>query len=159
MRKMLFTLATAALFVLVANAQSPIGKGGQQFNFGVGLSNSGFPVYASYDFGVHPDITVAPMVQFNLDGLDYIIFSGRGDYHFNSVLDIPQNWDFYAGLNVGFAAEFDDDDNNGNDDDISGLDLGAQVGGRWYWNDKWGLNLEFAGGRGWGTRFGLSVKM
>jgi len=146
------------LFVTVnAFAQSPIGDGGQQFNFGVGLSNSGFPVYASYDFGVHPDITVAPMVQFNLDGFDYMIFSGRGDYHFNTLLDIPQTWDFYAGLNVGFAAYFGDD--NGDNDGISGLDLGAQIGGRWYWNDKWGLNLEFAGGKGWGTRFGLSMKM
>ena len=37
--------------------------------------------------------------------------------------------------------------------------IGIQVGGRWYWSDKWGMNLEMAGGTGFGTTFGLSMKL
>ena len=33
-----------------------------------------------------------------------------------------------------------------------------QLGGRYYWSDKWGLNLEFAGGNTFSTKLGVSVK-
>lgn len=147
-----------ALFIICiltssfAFAQSPIGKGGQQLNFGLGFSDHGLPVYINYDFGVHPDITVAPQAQFNLDGLDYMILGAKGDYHFNTIMNIPQDFDFYAGVNLGFAVDLDDNDN------YHGLDGGLQVGGRWYWSDRWGMNMEFAGGRGYGGKFGLSLR-
>jgi len=151
MKKLLFI---ACLFTsTIAFSQSPIGKGGQQLNFGLGFSSNGLPVYINYDFGVHEDITVAPQAQFNLDGFDYMILGAKGDYHFNSLLNIPQEWDFYAGVNLGFAVDFDDGDA------YNGLDGGLQVGGRWYWSEKWGMNLEFSGGRGFGGKFGLSLRM
>lgn len=133
-------------------AQSPIGKGGKQLNFGVGLYDHGIPVYIGMDFGVHPDITVGPQIGFDLK-LDYISFTGRGDYHFNSVLNIPRDWDFYAGLNIGFVADLDSGSS------LNGLDLGLQIGGRYYWNSGWGVNLEFGGGYNLsGGRFGLSKR-
>lgn len=148
------TLFIAALLLSsIGFAQSPIGKGGQQLNFGLGFSDHGLPVYINYDFGVHPDITIAPQAQFNLDGFDYMILGAKGDYHFNTIMNIPQEWDFYAGVNLGFAVDLDGNDN------YHGLDGGLQVGGRWYWSDKWGMNLEFAGGRGYGGKFGLSYRM
>mgnify|MGYP000356734478 CR=1 FL=1 len=61
MKKLLFfacILGATGLF-----AQSPIGKGGQQLNFGIGFSDGGLPSYVSYDFGVHQDITVSPQAQ------------------------------------------------------------------------------------------------
>jgi hypothetical protein len=68
-------------------------------------------------------------------------------------LNIPQNWDFYAGLNIGFRIGLDNATS-------SGLDLGAQVGGRYYWNDKWGVNVEFGGGSTMaGGGVGLSLRM
>ena len=153
MKKILFI--ALLLSSVVSFSQSPIGKGGQQLNFGLGFSNHGLPVYVNYDFGIHEDITIAPQVQFNLDGLDYMILGAKGDYHFNTIMNIPREWDFYAGANLGFAVDFDD---NGKDD-FKGLDGGIQVGGRWYWSEKWGMNLEFAGGRGFGGKFGLSLRM
>lgn len=101
------------------------------------------------DFGVHEDITVGP--QFGLDlEFDYFTVGGRGDYHFNTLMGIPRDWDFYAGLNIGLAAGIDNDY-------VSGLDLGLQIGGRYYWNSSWGVNLEFGGGNNIsGGRFGLS---
>ena len=41
----------------------------------------------------------------------------------------------------------------------SGLDLGAQVGGRYYWNSSWAVNLEFGGGVEFsGGRVGVSKR-
>lgn len=145
-------------------AQSPIGDGGKQVNFGVGLYSRSLPLYLGMDFGIHPDITIGPQIGFDLY-LDYLAVSGRGDYHFNSLLDIPRDWDFYAGLNIGFVAFFEEDyrDRNrpyyNNRNRATGLDLGLQIGGRYYWNESWAINLEFGGGPYFsGGRFGLSKR-
>lgn len=160
MKKVIAIIAMVAMCSL-GYAQSPIGKGGKQLNFGVGLYSRSIPVYIGMDFGVHPDITVGPQIGFDLN-LDYISFSGRGDYHFNSVLNIPRDWDFYAGLNIGFAASLDRDHDHHphhSHTHVSGIDLGLQIGGRYYWNSGWGINLEFGGGYNLsGGRFGLSKR-
>ena len=83
--------------------------------------------------------------------------SGNGNYHFNRILGIPSNWDFYAGLNLGFYVWNSSSDYPG--DHNSGLGLGAQVGGRYYFNNKFGLNLEFGGGNAFdGGKIGVSIK-
>jgi len=136
----------------VVLAQSPIGMGGRQLNLGVGLYDSRVPLYGGMDFGVHQDITVGP--QFGLDlRFDYITIAGRGDYHFNTLLNIPRDWDFYAGLTLGFAAGV-------RSSAFNGLDLGLQLGGRYYWNSSWGVNLEFGGGvYHSGARVGVSKRL
>jgi hypothetical protein len=149
MIKKLFISACLACLSTVALAQSPLGEGGKQFNFGLGLYGSNVPVYLGVDFGVHPDITLGGQASFDL-GFDYLGLSVRGDYHFNTILEIPRDWDFYAGLNVGFLQGVQNDFE-------SGLDLGLQVGGRYYWSD-WGVNLEIAGGLASGGRIGLSKR-
>lgn len=150
MKKVLIIIFIAG-FATSAIAQSPIGKGGKQFNFGLGLYSDNLPVYIGMDWGVHDDITVGGQIGLDLE-LDYISFSGRGDYHFNTLLNIPRDWDFYAGANIGFAAGIDDNYN-------SGLDLGLQIGGRYYWNSSWAVNLEFGGGNNLsGGRIGLSKR-
>lgn len=141
---------------LFASAQgaAPLSKGEQQMNFGISFDGQGIPLYFGMDWAVHNDITVGGMAAFNLDGLDYLNLAARGDYHFNRLLNIPSDWDFYAGANLGFRLGFSD--YNGDD----GLDLGAQIGGRWFWSDKWGLMLEGGGGQlGSGGRIGLTMKM
>lgn len=152
-----FTLLFAFLAVgLFASAQgaAPLSKGGRQMNFGVGFNEGGVPLFFGMDWAVHNDITVGGMAAFNLDGFDYMNLAARGDYHFNRIMGIPSNWDFYAGANLGFRIGFGD--YNGN----SGLDLGAQIGGRWFWSDKWGIMLEGGGGiLGGGGRAGLTMKM
>ncbi|MFT6997279.1 MAG: outer membrane immunogenic protein [Cryomorphaceae bacterium] len=147
-----FTLSLFVISISIcAFAQSPIGEGGKQLNLGVGLFDSGVPIYAGMDFGVHPDITVGGQVGLDL-GFDYFSISGRGDYHFNTLLEIPRDWDFYAGLSIGFLGGIENDYD-------SGFDLGLQVGGRYYWNSDWGINLEFGGGNNLsGGRFGVSKR-
>ena len=154
MKKFLLLILVAGMFS--AFSQAPLSKGQKQLNMGLGMSGYGLPAYIGMDFvAIHPDITLGGELAFNLDGFNYITPRFVANYHFNTLIGIPPEFDFYAGANVGFRIWFGDNIKN----DISGLDLGLQVGGRWYWNDKWGLNLEFAGGIGWGTKLGVSMKM
>jgi len=148
-------------------AQSPIAKGGSQLNAGIGLSSWGVPVYVGLDFGVHPDITVGGEISYrsysdNYSNNNYthsvIGISGNGNYHFNRVLEIPRNWDFYAGLNLGFYIWNSPSNYAGSHS--SGLGLGAQIGGRYFFSDKIGLNLEFGGGNSLsGGKLGLTFKL
>jgi hypothetical protein len=127
---------------------APLGKGGKQLNFGIGFSNHGLPVYFAFDFAVHKDVTLTPVVSAYL-GDNFGIGAGlKCDYHWNYLMGIPSNWDFYTGGRVGF--DFEDDFN---------ADFRLQIGGRWYWSPKWGLNLELGGGNGFGTTLGVSMKL
>jgi hypothetical protein len=166
MNRILFSL-TCLLLSSTLFAQGPIAKGQAQLNAGLGLSSWGLPIYVGLDFGVHPDITVGPEISWRayndrFDNKKYnhsvIGLSANGNYHFNSLLDIPTNWDFYAGLNLGFYIWNSSDDYPGSN--TSGLGLGAQVGGRYYFNDKIGVNLEFGGGNAFsGGKVGVSVRL
>ena len=167
--KRIFLLAVfASVFAFTSVAQeSPISKGQAQLNFGAGFSNWGLPLYFGLDYGVHPDISIGGELSYrswdeNWGNGKYhhnvIGISGNGNYHFNRILNIPSNWDFYAGLNIGFVVVNSDSGYEG--DHTSGLGLGAQVGGRYYWSDRWGINLEFGGGNAFsGGKIGLSVKL
>lgn len=166
MKKILFAFAllvtTTQLF-----AQNPINKGQGQFNAGVGFSSWGIPVYLGFDYGVHKDITIGGELSYRSyrdrwDGRRYnhsiIGIAANGNYHFNTLLNIPNNWDFYAGLNVGFYIWNSNNEYRGSHS--SGLGLGGQVGGRYYFNDKFGINLEFGGGNAFGGgKLGLSIRL
>jgi hypothetical protein len=158
MKKILFILlATLASSSLMAqnNGVAPLAKGEKQLNFGFGFSDYGVPLYASFDFAVHKDVTVTPQLNIGFfngnNGNDGVLFGllVKSDYHWNYLIGIPSDWDFYTGLRLGFYF-FD-----GNSD----ADLGIEVGGRWYWNEKWALNLELAGGTGFGSTLGVSMKL
>jgi len=155
------------LSVVSIHAQSPIAKGGKQLNAGLGFSGWGIPLYVGLDFGVHPDITLGGELSLRSHSNYYYgasyshtIFgiSGNGNYHFNSILDIPREWDVYAGLNLGFY--FWSSSANYRGDGSSGMGLGLQMGGRYYLNSKLALNLEFGGGNVFsGGKFGISYKL
>jgi hypothetical protein len=166
MKKQLVTVGLLFLAVF-SFAQNPIEKGQGQFNAGLGFSSWGIPLYIGFDIGVHRDITVGG--EFSLRFYDdryrevtynqsIIGISGNGNYHFNNLLQIPSNWDFYVGLNLGFYIWNNQDKYPG--PHASGLGLGAQIGGRYYITDKFGLNLEFGGGNSFsGGKFGISVRL
>ncbi len=162
MRKQLLAICFV-LFSGVLFAQNPISVGESQLNVGTGFSSWGLPFYVGADFGVHPDITVGGELSFqSFDRWDYhhnvIGIAANGNYHFNRVLNIPSNWDFYAGLNVGLYIWNSDEGYEGSKS--TGLGLSGQVGGRYYWNDRWGINLEFNGGSAFdGAKIGISVKL
>ena len=155
------------LFTTVLFAQKPISKGQTQLNAGIGFSGWGMPVYVGLDYGVHPDISVGGELSYrsyseSFVGTKYshsvIGIIGNGNYHFNRVMNIPSPWDFYAGLNLGFYSLSSPSNYGGSNS--SGLGLGAQIGGRYYFSGKWGINLEVGGGNSVsGGKFGITFKL
>lgn len=154
----LLTLIVVSLYSsILAQGQMPLTLGEKQIDFGLSLNRGGVPLFVGMDFAVHQDITVGGMASFNLNGFDYMNLGFRGDYHFNSLMEIPPEFDFYAGATLGFRLGFNDYDY---DKYGKGLILGLQVGGRWYWNNQWGLMLEGGGGiLGGSGRVGVSRKL
>lgn len=164
-----FIMMTVALMLLSGTAfsQSPLPVGRTQINLGVGLSQWGYPFYIGFDYSVHKDITIGAEFSYSSYREDYhdvyyrhsvMGISGNGNYHFNSLFNIPQRWDFYAGINVGFYFWTSPADYPGSHS--SGLGLGAQIGGRYYFSDKFGINLEFGGGNAFsGGKLGVSIKL
>jgi outer membrane immunogenic protein len=157
----ILVIAASAIF-----AQNPIPRGTTQLNAGVGFSTWGVPVYVGLDFGLGKDISLGTELSFRSyreKWQDYkyqhsvIGISGNANYHFNRIMNIPSNWDFYAGINVGFYIWRSPDDYPGSH--TSGLGLGGQIGGRYYFTNRLGLNLEFGGGNAFsGGKFGISLK-
>jgi outer membrane immunogenic protein len=155
-----------SLMVLAATvtAQSPLAKGRKQINAGVGISGWGIPIYVGMDFGVGKNFTLGFEGSFRfynerLGGNRYnstiIGISGNGNYHFNTVLNIPSEWDFYAGLNLGFFVWSTPSNYPG--DGSSGLGAGLQVGGRYFFQPNFGLNVEFGGSNAFsGGKFGIT---
>ena len=154
MKKIVLVIAISIVgFNGFSQGEAPLSKGEKQLNFGItGLGNS-LPVYVGLDFAVHDDITVGPIASVNFfSGNTSLKVGAVGNYHWNKLIGIPSNWDFYAGLNAGFKIDFDNNKNNN-------FDLGGQVGGRWFWNDRWGLNAEFGFSGAVGGGFGVTMKL
>jgi outer membrane immunogenic protein len=167
MRKINIIVLLVFASAITLNAQCPLKKGEYQFNAGLGFSDWGVPVYAGVDFGVFNDITAgieASFRSYNEDiyGARYTsnVFgiAGIGNYHFNTVLEIPKKWDFYAGISLGYYSWSLPADYPGTNS--SGFGLGAQIGGRYFFNKQFGLNLEFGGGSAFsGGKIGITYTM
>lgn len=165
--KKITIILSILLFSFTTKAQNPLEVGQMQFNAGLGFSDVGVPVYFGLDYGVHEDISVGGELSFrryrqkflgNRYSHNVIGISGNANYHFNRILEIPSNFDFYAGLSVGFFVWNSPENFRG--DQSSELGLGLQVGGRYYFNEKVGINLEFGGGNAVsGGKIGISIKL
>ncbi len=164
MKKISIIILLSFITIFTTSAQSPLVKGGKQLNAGLGFSGWGVPIYVGMDFGVYKDITVGFEGSFRshnerIGGTNYgsTIFgiSGNGNYHFNTLLEIPSKWDVYAGLNLGYY--FWSTSSNYQGSGASGLGLNAQVGARYFFKNNFGLNLEFGGGNAFsGGKFGIT---
>ena len=166
MKKIMLVIVT--LFALsTIFASNALVKGQSQFNAGLGFSSWGVPIYLGFDHGFHKNFTLGGELSFhqyrdkyNDHNYDHSILgiSGNGNYHFNNLLEIPSNWDFYAGLSIGFFMWNSPNDYDGSH--TSGLGLSGQIGGRYYFNNKFGLNLELGGGDAFsGGKFGISLRL
>jgi len=164
----IFTTTIIFFFIAATTyGQNPLPVGKAQLNLGIGFSNSGIPIYGGFDFGVAKNITLGGEVSYrgyneNWHSNEYhhnvFGISANGNYHFNTLLNIQERWDVYAGLNLGFYSWSSPEDYDG--DHNSGVGLGAQVGARYYFSQKVGLNLEFGGGNEFsGGKFGLTIRL
>jgi hypothetical protein len=166
-KKNVLFLVVFCLFSVSAMAQAPLGQGNKQINAGLGFTNEGLPVYVGMDFGIHPDVTIGPVASirawretYRFDGDRFIanhliFFAGfNGNYHFNRLLEIPSNFDFYAGGTIGFYVWSSPNDYIG--PNASGLGINAQIGGRYFIDRNFALNMEIGGGSLAGGRFGIT---
>ena len=166
MKYLILSIIGIFLFGGIALAQSRIDKGGVQLNAGLGFSGWGIPVYVGMDFGVHQDVTIGGELSYRnynqkLYGNKYshqvIGLLVNGNYHFNTLLEIPDPWDVYAGLNIGYYSWSSAGNYPGNSS--AGVGLGLQVGGRYYFTDKIGINLVLGGGNNFsGGKIGVTIK-
>ncbi|MCK5846811.1 MAG: hypothetical protein KAG84_05195 [Bacteroidales bacterium] len=139
---------TLLLIVFIASTTLMFGQATKQLNFGI--------VGVSFDIPVATDIAISPFAGTNLN-LDYLNLGVKANYYFDNLIGLPAAWDLYAGANAGFAMWIGGDNmGNGN---TSGVDIGLQIGGRWFWSDKWGIYLEFGGGHHSGGTAGLGLTM
>ena len=105
----------------------------------------------SYEIPVARDISVAPAAYTNFE-FDYLTLGVKGNYYFDNLFGLTEPWDVYAGANLGFGIAI-------NNNHSSDLDFGFQMGGRWFWNEKWGIYAEFGGGYLGGAAYGIGVTM
>jgi len=132
-------------FALVFAATTTFGQARSELNFGL--------VGINYEIPVHKNITIAPGAGTSLD-FDWLNVGVKANYYFDNLFGLTDpDWDVYGGANAGYAVYMGD----GVDD--SDIDFGLQVGGRWFWNDTWGLYLELAGGNVAGLSPGIGVTM
>ena len=160
-------LALLCLVSFGAFAQGSLEKGGLQLNAGLGTSGWGTPVYIGLDYGIHEDITLGGELSYRSDSQAYgsnkykssVIGIGvNGNYHFNRILEIPSKWDLYAGAGLNYYIwSYDNDLYKTNDN--SDIGLGVQIGGRYFFTDKFGVNLEVGGGSATsGAKIGITYK-
>lgn len=166
MKKILLSLS----FVLITTftfSQSALYVGTSQLNVGLGLSDSGIPVYIGFDHSIFRDITLGAELSYraynenwqnNYYNHNIIGISGNANYHFNTLFGMSPRWDLYAGANVGFYVWTSPDGYTGNHS--SSLGLGGQIGARYYFTNSFGINLEFGGGNAFnGGKLGLSFRL
>lgn len=130
--------------------------------------------YGGLDYGLMNDISLGAEIRVGSKDYDYDGYeNGRGNwigvgfngnYHFNTLLKIPNQWDFYAGVTLGFNSFKYDYPSNWNahgikDPHDNGFGVSAQVGGRYYFNNNFGVNVEAnAGSLFNGGKAGITYK-
>lgn len=170
MKKTSFTFLLS-LMVVLAWGQGTLDKGGMQLNAGLGFSSWGTPIYIGADYGVHEAITIGPKISYRKYSSNHlfgeysqslIVIGFNGNYHFNSLLKLPDPWDLYAGLTLGYYIWSDVTWENSTYDfrgRSSGLGLDAQIGARYFFTEKFGVNLELGGGTAAGGGIGVTFKL
>lgn len=140
--KKLILVSAVLISAIAANAQAQ-----KYLNFG-GL---GTGVYAGLEFPLGSQVTLGPQLSTDYE-LEKLVLAAKGNFYFDELFGLSSEWDVYAGANVGWRIDNDNNDN-------SGGNWGVQIGGRWFWNDKWGLNAEFGGGSGVLGGLGVTMKL
>ncbi|MEN8788143.1 MAG: hypothetical protein ABF295_01410 [Flavobacteriaceae bacterium] len=92
-------------------------------------------ISANYEFQVANNVTVSPEARIWFSGENDFALGGRADYYFDSLLNLVEPWDIWAGADAGFVI--------GDGDDFS---INLHIGGEYKFNETWGIILEFGGG-------------
>jgi hypothetical protein len=104
-------IAVFVFFTMISSTgfaqYNPFSDGSKLFTVGVGASGWGIPIFVRYEQAVADNITVGGDLSFQSKSYTYWKYTYyglavRGSYHFNEILDAPDEWDFYAGASLGF---------------------------------------------------------
>ena len=155
--KKVVLLAFIALSCSIAQGQYALKTGKLQANGGFGLSGWALPIYVGLEYGYDQNISLGGDLSFS--SLNTVI-SANANYHFVEMLGIEDVFDVYGGVNLGFFIrnqrlnpEFLPPYYNNS----VPVNMGVQVGGRYYFNKNLAVNLELGGGIAFsGGKIGLS---
>ena len=170
------TLAVLGLFLATATASAQgLGQNKFQINGGVGFSGWGVPVYLGFDYGIARDFTIGVEASYSSKKISegyleskYSIFTFgvNGNYYFDRLLKLPNEFNLYAGATLGYANVSETTTGPSallpyhTSFAVSGIDLGLQIGGRYFFTKNLGLNLQLGGGiHTFGGRLGLTYKL
>jgi hypothetical protein len=143
MKKLLTIIALSG--ILFFSASTVFAQAQRQLNIGL--------IGVSYEIPVATDITIAPAAGVDIN-FNHLSIGVKANYYFDGLFGLPDEWDVFGGINAGYGIALDSNNN-------SDFDFGLQIGGRWFWNDKWGVYVELGGGilNGAGGGVGVTMKM
>lgn len=158
MKKLILLFVGVLIATSAAFSQGTLAPGKAQLDAGVGFSTYTTPFYIGFDYGLKNNMTVGAELSYR-DRNNYwrvISITGNWNFHFNKMLKLTPEWDLYAGLKAGYLYY----------DTYAGYELsetnfyaGGQVGGRWFFTDNFGLNVELAVGNSFSDgRLGITYK-
>ena len=101
--RLLLILLLSLISFKTLQAQSFTGKGDQKLQAGFTFYGYGTGIKASYDYGLNETFSIGVGANFFNTGTyssGFFIF-GRGDYHFQEIIDIPNELDLYLGAELG----------------------------------------------------------
>jgi len=133
------------VFVLFFGINNLFAQAKSQLNFGL--------IGVSYEIPLATDVSIAPFAGIN-PNFNWLSAGVKANYYFDTLLELPSEWDVYAGVNTGYAFAIK------NNSDVNCFDIGLHVGGRWFWCDRWGVFLELGSGIvGATSGLGITMKM
>lgn len=169
--KRMLTIACMGLMLLLPEASkaqfNPYSEGTPMVSAGIGLSSWGIPIYGRVVFPVADNITVGGGLAYRNYGysafwnVSIFSISARGNYHFNELIDLDDQWDVYGGLDVtyditSYSYEGSSGSSTWRGGGPAGVGVSIHAGGRYFIKPKLGLNAELNGGTISGVLFGVT---
>ena len=90
---------------------------------------------ANYEFDIADNITISPEAKISFSNDAFIALGGRADYYFDSLFNLEEPWDVWAGVDSAFIISGD-----------RSFEVNAHTGVEYKLNNTWGILAEFGAG-------------
>lgn len=150
-------IAVFVLFTLLASTSfaqyNPNFDDSKLVTAGFGVSGWGIPVFVRYEQAVADNITAGGDLSFQRKSYvrwidTYYGVNIRASYHFNELLDAPDEWDFYGGASLGvyFGRYKYIGPGNGLNSNGVRANISGHVGARYFVSENLAVTAELGGG-------------